>query len=135
VAVGTQDYAVPALVARGDLNYETKYLTPGEGDNDGILILATLAHTFLTMDVLHVHAAMGAAAQSGLRLHDKLRAEVDKSIHLEQPPLAVVNQADLSVVGEATLIGRAASNTSLVEQALKASGARKTQIVEAFELS
>ncbi len=135
VAVGTQDYAVPALVARGDLNYETKYLTPGEGDNDGILILATLAHTFLTMDVLHVHAAMGAAAQSGLRLHDKLRAEVDKSIHLEQPPLAVVNQADLSVVGEVTLSGRAASNTSLVEQALKASGARKTQIVEAFELS
>jgi len=134
VAVGTQDYRISGVVANGDLSYETKYLTPGEGDDDGILVHATLAHAFLTMDVLTVHAQMGAAAQSGLRFDDRLRAGAQKSVQVEQPPLTVVNEADLGVLGEVALGGRAAQNFSLMEQALRASGARRAQVVEAFEV-
>ncbi|HML22024.1 MAG TPA: hypothetical protein PKD09_10260 [Aggregatilinea sp.] len=135
IAVGTEDYAVSPVVANGDLSYETKYLTPGEEGEDGILIHATLLHIYVTMDVLYAHAVMGAAAQSQLRLHDKLRGDVNKAVHVEQPPLTVVNQNDLGVVDGVAVNGRAASNTSLVEQAVKTSGVRKAQIVEAYELS
>lgn len=134
IVAGKQDYSVSAVVAPGDLSYETKYLTPGEGDNDGILVTAVLAHAFLTMDVLAVHAAMGAAAQSGLRLHDRLRSNLDKSVNLEQPPLAVVNTADLGIVSTVGSQGQASGNLSQVQEAVRVSGARRAQIIEAFEL-
>jgi hypothetical protein len=86
------------------------------------------------MDVLTTHAAMGAAAQSGLRLSDKLRAVAEKSVQVETPPLVVVSPADLGVVEEVQVSGRAAHSISLVEQALAASGVRRAQVVEAYEL-
>ena len=135
MVVGKQDYSVSAVVANGDLSYETKYLTPGEGENDGILVHATLLHSFLTMDVLAVHASMGAAAQSGIRQHDKLRSTVDKSVSVEQPPLSVVNTTDLAVVSGVSVSRRTASNISHIEEAVRTSGVRQAQIVEAFELS
>ncbi len=134
VVVGKQDYSVSATVAPGDLSYETKYLTPGEGDNDGILIHATLLHAYLTMDVLAVHATMGAAAQSGLRIHDKLRSSVDKAVSLEQPPLAVVNKTDLGSVSGVSSQGQSSGNLSQVQEAVKTSGASQAQIVEIYEL-
>ena len=86
------------------------------------------------MDVLAVHATMGAAAQSGLRIHDKLRSSVDKAVSLEQPPLAVVNKTDLGSVSGVSSQGQSSGNLSQVQEAVKTSGASQAQIVEIYEL-
>lgn len=133
VAVGTQAYRVPGLVTRGDLSYETKILTPGEGENDGILLHAGILHPFLSTEMVAVHARMGAAAQSGLRAAAALQPAESRRVTLSEPALAVVEGQQMSPITALPDDGTG-GNLSLAVEAVRGAGDRRLQIIEAFEL-
>ncbi len=130
VAVGTTDYVTPAAVS-GDLSYETRYLEPGMGEADGVLIIASLSVKHLLATLLTVQASQGAAAQAQLRINDSLRPATLSKLSLAEPALAIVNTTTL-----ATVVAVAdASNQTLVRQQFAVAAPAAAQVVEAFELS
>ncbi len=133
VAFGSADYVTPEGAAtEGDLSYETRYLVPGMGEADGVLLVAVLAHKFVSETMLSVHARMGPAAQSKLRANDKLISTNVTKVILDEPELAVVNDTDLGAEG--TLRGDAVSNRTLAEQQFADEFSETALIVEFFEL-
>lgn len=131
VAVGLNDYALPAdAVTAGNLDYETKYLVPGE--EEGQLFRFELLISALSMDLFRAGAAAGAAAQSGLRARDRLRPAGNRKLSVSEPAVAAVDGRNFSTVAD--LDADTAHNWTLAAQALAAQGVERATLVEAYEL-
>jgi hypothetical protein len=130
IAVGTQGYAISPATANADLNYETKYLTPGEGENEGLLHFAGIFKSYVTIGTLQVQASRGAAAQAELRKGAALRPAVSSKISISEPTLAAVNTSTLEVMDGID----GADDTNFTIMSEQVNGVRNAQIVETFEL-
>jgi hypothetical protein len=133
VVFGTADYQVPEAGVAADLEYETKYLEPGEGfGSPGTVRPAGLTVNTIAMVHLVRQAKVGAAASAKLRRKHKLRPGQQNKVLLGRPALALVDIDGLSA--QIDLEGPARTNTLLAEQRLAATGSASIQLVEAFEL-
>jgi hypothetical protein len=133
VVFGTTDYQVPSASVAANLEYDTIYLTPGEGfGSPGAIRPADLTVNTIPMVHLVRQARVGAAASAKLRRKDRLRPGEQNKVLLRRPALALVDTGGLST--QIDLEGPARTNTLLAEQRLGAADSASIQLVEAFEL-